>query len=177
MERGEKTTHPGLYRTSIGFVVRVLSRGSVKKEYAKTLRGVTEEQALVWLHKLQRQADLSAENEKAGTSTTTLTAYARSWVRELREQRDRGELKPRTVEAHVWNLERFVLPLLGEEDVTSLTRKTIKNWMQDIQTLKTPAMRKGRGKKMYKQESRPYAKATLKSGWRTCHLLMSWLTV
>src|SRR5678815_4842698 len=75
------------------------------------------------------------------------------------------------------NMERFILPFLGDKDVGTLTPKDIKAWLRSIEQLKTLGDRRGRGTKTFKMTPRPFANASLANAWRTLRAFMGWLTV
>jgi integrase len=170
--------HPGLFQTEDGFAVRVSCQvGSVTTEKRRKLDGATLAEALVVLEKLKSEAHREAIAKSRGeTSMTTVLAYARRWLEELGARQANGEIAPKTVETYVNNLKTCILPLLGQLELGELTPKDVKQWLRDIAKLKTPPTRKARGK-AYKQESRPYSRASLHSSWRTLRTFLTWATV
>jgi hypothetical protein len=97
----------------------------------------------------------------------TLSVFARRWGVDLQRRHEAGAVTFKTVDTHLRNLERFILPMLGRIDVDALKPRHVREWMRWVTTLKTLDERRGRGERKYKQASKPYAKATLSSAWRS----------
>lgn len=177
MQQGKKTPTPGLYETTDGYLIKVkATHGSLTIQKAKQLPGVSRSEAVVELERLRAAALREAENRVLGR-TTTVTAYARLWLEDLGARVRRQTLKRRTAKTHARNLERFILPILGEVEVDELSSKRVRDWLRAVETLRMPADRRGRGLKTYKQAPKPYAKATLANAWRSLREFCSWIKV
>jgi integrase len=55
--------------------------------------------------------------------------------------------------------------------------KAIKEFLRGLEAMRMPEVRRGRGKKTYKQDPKPYAKGSLASAWRTLRAFLTWATV
>src|SRR5688572_1920412 len=119
MKMGVKTEVPGLFQTPDGWTLRAKSRvGSVITEKAKKLVGATKAEAMVALEQLREEARADAEAKSRGEDIrTTLSVFARRYVEELGVRMKSGQLRKSTAERHTMNMDRFILPFLGDKDV------------------------------------------------------------
>ena len=179
MKMGVTTEVPGLFKNPDGWTLRAKSKvGSVTTEKRTKLVGATKAQAMVVLERLQEEARVEAEAKSKGEDIrTTLSVFARRYVEELGRRGARGNIRKATAANHADNLERFILPFVGAADVTTFAPRDVKAWLRTLEQLKTPAQRRGAGRKTYAQEPRPYARASLANVWRTMRAFLAWVTV
>jgi integrase len=178
MKMGKRVA-PGLYETGDGYVVRVkVTVGSLTKWKTEKRVGATKAQALARLEQLKEEARRGLDGKSKGEATTrTLSAFARLYVEDLGRRVASAQITKRTADGNVDRLEKFIVPLLGHLDVTSMTPKDVKGWMRSAESMKRPTTRHGRGTRTWEQTPEPYSKGTLMGAWRVLRAFLAWVTV
>jgi hypothetical protein len=85
-----------------------------------------------WLTDRRREIDLSLWNPQAvgRPQQQTFQEYSTHW---LAERRTEGRaLKPRTVADYRYMLDRNILPVWGQRELTSITAAEVKAWYADL---------------------------------------------
>jgi integrase len=168
MERGKKTAHPGIRRLGPKkFTVRATVRNSNGKGGSRDKTRVVEgtlQDALRVQHELREELlhptthapPPEVRRAAAASPCKTLSAYAPPWIERLLTTR---RARPATAERYSRELERFVLPFLGDVPLNEIDGPHLIWWQQQIAALERP-------------RGGLYAHETLQGVWRMLGTLL-----
>ena len=107
---------------------KVYYLGPGGKRVCRSFRG-TKREAQHWAE--EQEAAARARPAAQAPSSQTLREYLAEW---LPGHAARQALKPRSIEAHVFLTDQYILPTLGDVRLRDLTTATLDTWMQRLLT-------------------------------------------